>query len=309
MNHGVLPVLIGLPGVLVATEIGVTVPGTWLDLKAGVAQTRGRRASLVVDRPRAEVAAMPGPGDEIAPGAGGRAHMRASHADRDRVVDMLKTAFVQGRLAKDELDLRVGQALASRTYADLSALTADIPAGPVRTQSPNPARKPASVPMPTAVRAAVGLMCAGAVLTLADVATVLVTLGGVRWAAAHDLGAGQWPVVMLTQVGFWLVSAPVGAGVWLWLAWANGRGYQWARAAFVAFFVLLTIVLLVGLGGDRLPYTWRDVLATTVLWLVGLVAMALIFSQTASRHYQRRAAARAADPRHMPATDARQNPT
>jgi uncharacterized protein DUF1707 len=220
--------------------------------------------------------------------------MRASHADREQVIDMLKTAFVQGRLAKDELDLRVGQVLASRTYADLGALTADIPPGPVRAPSLNPARKPAGVPM--AVRGAVGLMCAGAVLTLADVVTVLVTLGGVRWAAAHDFGAGQWPVVMLTQVDFWLVSAPIGAGVWMWLAWANGRGYHWARPAFAAFFGLLTIVLFVGLGGDRLPYTWRDVIATTVLWLVGLVAVLLIFSQTASQYYQRRAPTRAATP-------------
>jgi len=220
--------------------------------------------------------------------------MRASHADREQVIDMLKTAFVQGRLAKDELDLRVGQVLASRTYADLGALTADIPIGPARAPSPNPARKPAGVPM--AVRGAVGLMCAGAVLTLADVVTVLVTLGGVRWAAAHDFGAGQWPIVMLTQVDFWLVSAPIGAGVWLWLAWANGRGYHWARPAFAAFFGLLTIVLFVGLGGDRLPYTWRDVIATTVLWLVGLVAVLLIFSQTTSQYYQRRAATRAATP-------------
>ena len=222
--------------------------------------------------------------------------MRASHADREQVIDMLKAAFVQGRLAKDEFDLRVGRVLASRTYADLGAVTADIPAGPVRAHSPNPARKPASMPMPTAVRGAVGLMCAGAVLTLADVGIVLVTLGGVRWAAAHDVGAGQWPFVMLTRVDFWLVSAPVGAGVWLWLAWANGRGYQWARAGFVAFFVLLTIVLFVGLSRDALPYTWRDVLATAVLWLAGLATMGLIFSQTASRYYQRRAAARAATP-------------
>ena len=237
---------------------------------------------------------MAGPGDEIAAGVGSRTRMRASHADREQVIDVLKTAFVQGRLAKDEFDLRVGQVLASRTYADLGALTADIPAGPVRAPSPSPARKPATVPAPTAVRAAVGLMCLGAVLTLADVVIVLVTLSGVRWAAAHDLGAGQWPFVMLTQVDFWLASAPIGAGVWLWLAWANGRGYHWARTAFVAFFVLLTIVPFFGLSRDALPYTGADVLATTVLWLVGLVAMALIFSQTASPYYQRRVAARPA---------------
>jgi hypothetical protein len=206
------------------------------------------------------------------------------------VIDMLKTAFVQGRLAKDEFDLRVGQVLASRTHADLGALTADLPTGLLRAQSP----KPASVLRPKAVRSAVWLMCAGAVLTLADVVTVLTTLGGVRWAAAHDLGAGQWPFVMLTQADFWLASAPIGAGVWLWLAWANGRGYHWARSAFVAFFSILTVVPFFGLNRDALPYTGADVIATTVLWLVALVVMALLFSQTASPYYQRRETMRAA---------------
>ena len=56
------------------------------------------------------------------------AGMRASNADRERVIDLLKAAFVQGRLVRDEFDARVGQALASRTYRELAAVTADIPA-------------------------------------------------------------------------------------------------------------------------------------------------------------------------------------
>jgi Domain of unknown function (DUF1707) len=64
------------------------------------------------------------------PAAAGRGHLRASHADRERVVGSLKAAFVQGRLAKDEFDLRVGQTLAARTYAELAAVIADLPAGP-----------------------------------------------------------------------------------------------------------------------------------------------------------------------------------
>ena len=174
--------------------------------------------------------------------------MRASHADREQVIDMLKTAFVQGRLATDEFDLRVGQVLASRTYTDLNALTADIPAGLIRAQSPDPARKPASVPTPKAVRDAVRHMCLGAVLTLAVAVTVLLTLGRVRSGFVHDPAAGQWHTFMLTQIVPGLASAPIGAGVWLGLAWANGRGYHWARPAFVAFFGLLTIGLLFGLG-------------------------------------------------------------
>jgi Domain of unknown function (DUF1707) len=82
---------------------------------------------------------MAGPENEIAAGAEGRDHLRASHADREQVIGTLKAAFVQGMLAKDEFDLRVGQAFASRTYADLAALTTDLPAGPV-TQPRKPAR-------------------------------------------------------------------------------------------------------------------------------------------------------------------------
>jgi len=70
-----------------------------------------------------------GPGDEKAAGGLGRGHLRASRADRERVIAALKAAFIQGRLTNDEFDSRVGRALGSRTYAELAALTADIPAG------------------------------------------------------------------------------------------------------------------------------------------------------------------------------------
>jgi hypothetical protein len=76
-----------------------------------------------------EEAEMPGPSDEMAPGAEGRGHLRASDADRDQVIDVLKAAFVQGRLAKDEFALRVGLVLVARTYADLDFHAAGIPAG------------------------------------------------------------------------------------------------------------------------------------------------------------------------------------
>jgi hypothetical protein len=77
----------------------------------------------------------------MAAGARDRSYLRASHADRDQVIDVLKAAFVQGRLAKDEFDLRVGQALASRTYADLTAVTTDIPAERTGAQPLKPARQ------------------------------------------------------------------------------------------------------------------------------------------------------------------------
>jgi hypothetical protein len=86
-----------------------------------------------------EVLMMREPEDDRAARPAGRGRLRASHADREQAVEALKDAFVQGRLIKDEFDSRVGHALASRTHADLSALTADLPAG---TPAPRPSRPP-----------------------------------------------------------------------------------------------------------------------------------------------------------------------
>ena len=52
------------------------------------------------------------PGDELAPGPAAQGGLRASHADREWVIGVLKAAFVQGRLTKDEFDLRVSEAFA-----------------------------------------------------------------------------------------------------------------------------------------------------------------------------------------------------
>jgi hypothetical protein len=62
-------------------------------------------------------------GDRLAPG-----QLRASHQDRDRVVEILRVAAGDGRLSAEELDERLEAALTARTYAELAALTTDLPA-------------------------------------------------------------------------------------------------------------------------------------------------------------------------------------
>jgi Domain of unknown function (DUF1707)/Domain of unknown function (DUF4190) len=58
-----------------------------------------------------------------------QASMRAASADRERAVDVLKAGFAEGRLTQDEYNDRMGRAYAARTYGELAALTADLPAG------------------------------------------------------------------------------------------------------------------------------------------------------------------------------------
>jgi Domain of unknown function (DUF1707)/Domain of unknown function (DUF4190) len=70
-----------------------------------------------------------------------QASMLAASADRERAVDVLKAGFAEGRLTQDEYNDRMGRAYAARTYGELAALTADLPAGPLPAW-PVPAHQP-----------------------------------------------------------------------------------------------------------------------------------------------------------------------
>jgi uncharacterized protein DUF1707 len=63
--------------------------------------------------------------DVVSPG-----ELRASHDDRDRVVELLRVAAGEGRLSPEELDERLEQALTARTHGELALLTRDLSAAP-----------------------------------------------------------------------------------------------------------------------------------------------------------------------------------
>jgi hypothetical protein len=85
--------------------------------------------------------ATPGYGRPYGLPAGGAGYLRASTADREHAIDVLKTGFAEGRLTKDEYDARAGRAFAARTVGDLAVLTADLPGGlPSAPVWPAPAR-------------------------------------------------------------------------------------------------------------------------------------------------------------------------
>jgi len=104
----------------------------------------------------------------------GYGSMRSSSADRERGIDVLKAAFAEGRLTRDEFEERSGQVYRSQTYAELAALTADLPVGPLgaaglaqvpypqlpypRSQLPYPVAGPRRGPVPALAIAA--LVCA-----------------------------------------------------------------------------------------------------------------------------------------------------
>jgi Domain of unknown function (DUF4190)/Domain of unknown function (DUF1707) len=64
--------------------------------------------------------------------------MLCAAADRERTMDVIKAAFTEGRLTKSEFDERAGRVLSARTYADLTALIADVPTGAGGPLAPPP---------------------------------------------------------------------------------------------------------------------------------------------------------------------------
>lgn len=137
---------------------------------------------------------MTGQGDDIAAYAGRRGRLRASHADREQVIEGLKAAFVQGRLTKDEFDLRVGQTLASRTYAELAAVTTEIPAGPTPAlPPPEQSRPPVNNDVKWGVAVITGIIALAALLV------------AVAWLSGNAAVAGAvvMPVILLTAVAIY----------------------------------------------------------------------------------------------------------
>jgi hypothetical protein len=71
--------------------------------------------------------------------------LRASDADRDRVIDVLRAAATDGRLTADEFNERMEAALSSRTFRELAPLTADLATTPA-------SRAPESAPAEDMIR-------------------------------------------------------------------------------------------------------------------------------------------------------------
>jgi hypothetical protein len=145
---------------------------------------------------------MTGSHDNKAAASVGHGRRRASRAGRDQAIDVLKAAFVQGRLTKDEFDARIGLTFTARTSTELDAVTADLPAPPAGAQPP---RKPSRLRTSNAVR-----WGAAGFITPALVAASFVV------AAVH--GAVEYEVVgLVIAFAYFMFWLSVGTNMlWEW---------------------------------------------------------------------------------------------
>jgi len=157
---------------------------------------------------------MTGPGHETAATAATTAaaaaddRLRASRADREQVIEILKVAFVEDRLSKDELDARVGHAFTAQTCGELAALTADIPAGLAAVQMARKAALAQARPrVNTEVRTGVQVVFAAISLAALLWVVAIVTYTGAAFIAAFGATATVISASALTgtrMLGLWL---------------------------------------------------------------------------------------------------------
>jgi hypothetical protein len=154
---------------------------------------------------------MAEPRDQI-PATAGHGHLRASHADREQVIGVLKAAFVQGMLAKDEFSLRMGQAFTSRTCAELAALTADLPLRLTAARPPQPAREPGEPRIPHS-----GVVLAVATVVYAAVWPVVFLL------PKTSEGEPQGGLALVVLTSFCYLFLLLAAGTPILADWLNKR--------------------------------------------------------------------------------------
>jgi hypothetical protein len=149
-----------------------------------------------------------------------------------------------------------------------------------------PAPEPARFPPPRPLLNAVKLMYAGAALEVLAVILAIVTVGSLKSAllARHP----AYTAVRLHNAEAartipLIVGGLIAIGLWLWMAWANGKGLRWARIVAAVFFGINTLDLLLSI---RLVHAAATLIIGAVIWLVGLAAIVLMFSKESSLFYK-----------------------
>jgi hypothetical protein len=133
-----------------------------------------------------------------------RSRLRASDSDREAIAERLRKAAAEGRLLAEELEERVARALRARTYGELDAVVADLPADP-RASRRVPLLRPA---LAVAIAVATLAVLAAAALVITGLLTAWAVWALIAWWAFGGR-CGHRRRQMLRRGGPWQVSRPV----------------------------------------------------------------------------------------------------
>lgn len=153
-----------------------------------------------------------------------------------------------------------------------------------------PAQEPTRIERPRSVLRAVRVMYAGAVLEVLALVVALLTRSRLRFAilTRHPAySAAHLHSAEVVRTFPRALGAVIAIGLWLWMAWANGKGHNWARVLSAVLFGINTLSLL---ASFFLVRGAAALIIGLVIWLVGLAAIVLIFSRDSGPFYNQQPA-------------------
>ncbi len=90
------------------------------------------------------------------------------------------------------------------------------------------------------------------------------------------------PIPGAPLLAFAIISGLVPCGLWLWMAWKNGAGREWARVLSTIFFGFMSLELIPAV---LLHTSGVSALSSAAEWLVGLVAIIMLYRHESSQFF------------------------
>jgi hypothetical protein len=153
---------------------------------------------------------------------------------------------------------------------------------PSSGQVPEPVRQEP----PSSVLTAVKLMYTGAVVSAISLVVGLATISSLRSTlrkAYPTYTSSQLHTAQVASVAAIVIFGLIGIGLWLWMAYANKRGANWARITATVFFGLDTLSLLAGFAR---PGPWASRLVSLLIWLIGLGAVVMLWRAESTEFFK-----------------------
>ena len=139
---------------------------------------------------------------------------------------------------------------------------------------------------PPSVRSAVKAMYVGAALSGLSVLLAAAGRSAIRRAVLQrfpNYGEAQLRTAVNFGVVFAVLVGLIGVALWLWMAYANGKGEEWARVLSTVFFGIDTLALAFNVfAASRTPLRTAG---SVVVWAVGLVAIGLLWRPESSAYF------------------------
>jgi hypothetical protein len=171
-----------------------------------------------------------------------------------------------------------------------------------QNQGPAPVER-SRPPVPSTVQNAFYAMLAGAALQALGILVGMLQIDALRDAVTESMRESDPTIsqdtidgVVSAAIGFSVVFGLIGVALWLWMAFANRAGKNWARITATVFFAISCVGLLIsvlsaasGAAGNAVSAgasTVPGLVVSVLTWLVGLAAIILLWNKQSSAYFK-----------------------